>query len=85
MYFLRSPLQIYTTDNFLKTIFCGNINKDKTKSFFKFLQNIYAPVALNNNEWPESTFLYYINHFIIINKFITNIMYFLLLYSSYTE
>ncbi|XP_046826001.1 dynein-1-beta heavy chain, flagellar inner arm I1 complex-like isoform X1 [Vespa crabro] len=53
MYFLRSPLQIYTTDNFLKTIFCGNINEDKTKSFFKFLQNIYAPVALNSNEWPE--------------------------------
>nr|XP_050856364.1 uncharacterized protein LOC127066542 isoform X2 [Vespula vulgaris] len=53
MYFLRSPLQIYTTDNFLKTIFCGNINEDKTKSFFKFLQNIYAPVALTSNEWPE--------------------------------
>ncbi|XP_015182307.1 PREDICTED: dynein-1-beta heavy chain, flagellar inner arm I1 complex-like [Polistes dominula] len=53
MYFLRSPLHIYTPDNFFKTILCGNINRDKIKSIFKFLINIYAPVALNSKEWPK--------------------------------
>ncbi|XP_043488842.1 dynein-1-beta heavy chain, flagellar inner arm I1 complex-like [Polistes fuscatus] len=52
MYFLRSPLQIYMPD-FLKTILCGNVTRDKIKSIFKFLINIYAPVALNSKEWPK--------------------------------
>ncbi|KAI4488384.1 hypothetical protein M0804_005232 [Polistes exclamans] len=53
MYFLRSSLQIYMPDDFFKTILCGNVTRDKIKSIFKFLINIYAPVALNSKEWPK--------------------------------
>ncbi|KAK2589020.1 hypothetical protein KPH14_001863 [Odynerus spinipes] len=53
MYFLRSPLQIYSPNNFLSTILCGSVNKDKATSMFKFLLYMYSPTALNSNDWPK--------------------------------
>lgn len=52
-YFSRLPWQVYTTDNFFNTILFGTVNKDVESSILKCMENIYAPVALNNDDPSE--------------------------------
>lgn len=52
-YFLRSPWQIYTPENFLKTILFGNINKNIKNSILKFMENIYAPIVLHSEDYAS--------------------------------
>lgn len=51
-YFLRSPWQVYTPENFLSTVIFGSINGDPENSTLKFMENIYAPIAFRSDEWP---------------------------------
>ncbi|XP_054006521.1 dynein axonemal heavy chain 2 isoform X1 [Hylaeus anthracinus] len=50
VYFLRSPWQIYTPDNFRSTVSFGSISKNTKSSILKFMENIYAPVILRSND-----------------------------------
>ncbi|XP_053596752.1 uncharacterized protein LOC103574191 [Microplitis demolitor] len=50
-YFLRSPWQVYTPDNFMSTVKFGSLNYFEN-SLLKFFQNIYAPVAFAHDRWP---------------------------------
>ncbi|KAF7990085.1 hypothetical protein HCN44_009028 [Aphidius gifuensis] len=52
-YFLRSPWQIYTPDNFMSSVIFGNHkNGNLNNSILKYLEIIFAPVAIESNEWP---------------------------------
>lgn len=52
-YFLRSSWQIYTPDNFLKTVSFGSINDNIKNSILKFMENIYAPIALHSDDYAS--------------------------------
>ncbi|XP_043279409.1 dynein-1-beta heavy chain, flagellar inner arm I1 complex isoform X2 [Venturia canescens] len=51
-YFLRSPWQVYTPDNFPRTVIFGSVADVVENSTLKFVENIYAPVAFHSNDWP---------------------------------
>ncbi|XP_015428981.1 PREDICTED: dynein-1-beta heavy chain, flagellar inner arm I1 complex-like [Dufourea novaeangliae] len=53
MYFLRSPWQIYTAENFLDTVLFGSINGDIKSFVLKFMENVYAPIVLRTNEYTS--------------------------------
>nr|XP_031834936.1 dynein heavy chain 2, axonemal isoform X2 [Nomia melanderi] len=53
MYFLRSPWQIYTVDNFLDTVLFGSITGNIRNSIFKFMETVYAPILLRSNEYTS--------------------------------
>ncbi|XP_043261847.1 dynein-1-beta heavy chain, flagellar inner arm I1 complex-like isoform X2 [Colletes gigas] len=50
VYFLRSPWQIYTPENFVNAVLFGSISGNIENSVLKFLENIYAPVTLRSND-----------------------------------
>lgn len=58
MYFLRTPWHVFTVDNFHATVICGSINRNMMMCILKTIENIYAPIALNNGEWSESILLH---------------------------
>lgn len=60
MYFLRTPWHVFTVDNFHATVICGSINRNTMMCILKTIENIYAPIALNNGEWSESILLHVI-------------------------
>ncbi|XP_076236359.1 uncharacterized protein LOC143180489 [Calliopsis andreniformis] len=51
VYFLRSPWQIYTPENFFSTISFGSVTKDIKNSVLRFIENMYAPIVLRNNSY----------------------------------
>lgn len=52
-YFLRSSWQIYTVDNFMSTVLYGSLNNNMENSILKFMENIYAPIAISHKDWPK--------------------------------
>ncbi|KAK0095174.1 hypothetical protein PV326_009041 [Microctonus aethiopoides] len=54
-YFLRSSWQIYTVDNFMSTVLYGSLNSNVENSILKFMENIYAPIAISHKDWPKVT------------------------------
>ncbi|XP_017787745.1 PREDICTED: dynein-1-beta heavy chain, flagellar inner arm I1 complex [Habropoda laboriosa] len=52
-YFLRSPWQIYTPDNFRNTVSFGSVNKNVKNTVFKFMENIYAPIVLHSDDYAS--------------------------------
>lgn len=53
MYFLRSPWQIYTKENFFSTVLFGSITNDVPRSVLKFMENIYAPSVLRTDGYTS--------------------------------
>ncbi|KAK9305251.1 hypothetical protein QLX08_003682 [Tetragonisca angustula] len=52
-YFLRSSWQIYTPDNFLKTVSFGSISNNIKNNTLKFMESIYAPIMLHNEDYAS--------------------------------
>ncbi|XP_063980868.1 uncharacterized protein LOC135164446 [Diachasmimorpha longicaudata] len=52
-YFLRSPWQVYTPENFMSTVIFGNLSGDIENSMLKFLEIMYSPIAVHSSTWPE--------------------------------
>lgn len=52
-YFLRSPWQIYTPENFMSTVVFGSMNENFENSVLKYLEIMFEPIAINSDEWPE--------------------------------
>ncbi|CAL7936455.1 unnamed protein product [Xylocopa violacea] len=52
-YFLRSPWQVYTPENFLNTVSFGSINDNVKSNVLKFMENIYAPIVLHSDEYAS--------------------------------
>lgn len=63
VYFLRSPWQIYTPDNFFSTVLFGSITKNIGSSILKFMENIYAPIVLRNNDCTPCIPFKYLNNY----------------------
>lgn len=57
VYFLRTPWHVFTIDNFHATVIFGSINRNAMMCVLKAMENMYAPAALNSDEWPESILL----------------------------
>ncbi|XP_015115869.1 dynein-1-beta heavy chain, flagellar inner arm I1 complex [Diachasma alloeum] len=52
-YFLRSPWQVYTPENFMSTVIFGNFSGNIENSMLKFLEIMYSPIAVHSDRWPE--------------------------------
>ncbi|XP_046595863.1 dynein-1-beta heavy chain, flagellar inner arm I1 complex isoform X1 [Neodiprion lecontei] len=52
-YFLRSPWQIYTPENFHSTIKFGSISGSIENCVLKILENAYALGIFNSKDWPS--------------------------------
>ncbi|XP_076760256.1 uncharacterized protein LOC143428883 isoform X2 [Xylocopa sonorina] len=52
-YFLRSPWQVYTPENFLNTVSFGSINDNVKSNVLKFMENLYAPIVLHSDEYAS--------------------------------
>nr|XP_033195881.1 dynein-1-beta heavy chain, flagellar inner arm I1 complex-like [Bombus vancouverensis nearcticus] len=52
-YFLRSSWQIYTPENFLKTVSFGSINNNIKSNVLKFVENMYAPIVLHSEDYAS--------------------------------
>ncbi|XP_076676732.1 uncharacterized protein LOC143373392 isoform X2 [Andrena cerasifolii] len=53
VYFLRSPWQIYTKENFFSTVLFGSITDSVPRSVLKFMENIYAPSVLRSDGYTS--------------------------------
>lgn len=65
-YFLRSSWQIYTPENFLKTVSFGSINNNIKSNILKFMENIYAPIVLHSENYASCIQIKYYNFIILI-------------------
>ncbi|XP_026668920.1 dynein-1-beta heavy chain, flagellar inner arm I1 complex [Ceratina calcarata] len=52
-YFLRSPWQIYTPENFLNTVSFGSISNNVKSNILKFMDNMYAPSILYSDDYES--------------------------------
>lgn len=52
-YFVRSPWQVYTPDNFRITVSFGTVNRDVKNTVLKFMENVYAPIVLHSDEYAS--------------------------------
>ncbi|CAG9772859.1 unnamed protein product [Ceutorhynchus assimilis] len=53
-YFLREPGFVYTQENFFDEIIFGTIDGSIEGSLLQIIQNVYAPVLLQTQNWPDS-------------------------------
>ncbi|CAK9826243.1 Dynein-1-beta heavy chain, flagellar inner arm I1 complex [Anthophora retusa] len=52
-YFLRSPWQVYTPENFRNNVLFGSVNKNIKNTIFKFMENMYAPIVLYSDDYAS--------------------------------
>lgn len=65
-YFLRAPWQIYNPENFFATVVFGVINKKIEKTILSWVENLFAPIAFDSTEWPESILMNKQIHFHVL-------------------
>nr|XP_033334247.1 dynein-1-beta heavy chain, flagellar inner arm I1 complex [Megalopta genalis] len=53
MYFLRSPWQMCTVDNFFETVTLGSVSGNVMNSVCKFMENVYAPILLHTDDYTS--------------------------------
>ncbi|XP_078047974.1 uncharacterized protein LOC144475700 [Augochlora pura] len=53
MYFLRSPWQACTVDNFFEIVTLGSVSGNVMSSVHKFVENVYAPILLHTDDYTS--------------------------------
>lgn len=53
-FFIRKPFFCFTPENFHDNVTFGNADDTIEGSLLKILQNVYAPIFFNINNWPDS-------------------------------